>query len=87
MTIPPFSCYIISVRYSLGKEAFFTARAIYDDATRGAICGAKHDEVFDGGGYMHMPVKRCRSFKIQFRGKGFFCLKSLRFQYYRGSEI
>lgn len=77
----------ISVRYSLGKDAFFTARPIYDNKTPGALCGARHDEVLDGGGYLHLPLKRCRNFRIQFKGKGFFCMKSLRMQFYSGSEI
>ncbi len=77
----------LSVRYSLGKDAFFTVRAIYDDGSHGAVCGAKHDEAPCGGGVMRMPLRRCTSFTLQFRGKGFFCLKSLRTQYYRGSEI
>ena len=77
----------MSIRYCLGEDAFFTVRAIYDDDTRGAVCGARHDEVFDGGGFMKIPIKRCRNFTLQFKGKGFFSLKSLRIQYYRGSEI
>ena len=77
----------ISLRYTLNKNASFTVRAIYDDNTRGAICGAVYDESQSGGYTISIPIKRCRKFILEFSGRGFFILKGLKLKFYQGSEI
>ena len=77
----------ISIRYSLAKNASFTVRAIYDDETKGAICGAVYDEGQTGGCVITIPVKRCRRFILAFSGRGKFLLKGLKLKFYQGSEI
>lgn len=77
----------ISLRYSLEKNASFTVRTIYDDNTKGAICGAIYDENQTDGCTIIIPVKRCRRFILEFSGRGFFLLKGLKLKFYQGSEI
>ena len=77
----------LSIKYSLGKDAFFTVRAIYDDNTRGAVNGAKYDEASSYGYKINMPVRRCNWFELEFCGMGNFKLKSMNIKFYRGSEI
>lgn len=77
----------LSMKYSLGKDAFFTVRAIYDDNTRGAVNGAKYDEASSYGYKINMPVRRCNWFELEFCGMGNFKLKSMNIKFYRGSEI
>ncbi len=77
----------ISLRYTLNKNASFTVRALYDDNTRGAICGAVYDESQSGGYTITIPIKRCRKFILEFSGRGRFLLKGLKLKFYQGSEI
>ena len=77
----------VSLRYSLEKNASFKVRTIYDDNTKGAICGAIYDESQTGGCTITIPVKRCRKFTLEFSGRGFFLLKGLKLKFYQGSEM
>ena len=77
----------ISMRYSLEKDASFTVRAIYDDNTKGAVCGSVYDESQTGGYMITIPIKRCRRFILDFSGRGYFMLKGLKLKFYQGSEI
>lgn len=75
-----------AIRYSLGNNASFTVKALYDD-TRGAICGAQYDENNIGGCVIHMPIKRCMCFYLEFRGIGEFSLKSIKFCFFKGTDL
>ncbi|MBO5370525.1 MAG: hypothetical protein J6B23_07630 [Clostridia bacterium] len=77
----------LSIRYSLGKNASFTVQTLYDDQSRGAVCGSQFDEASDNSYRLNMPVKRCNWFVLRFRGIGEFKLKSMNMKFYRGSEI
>ncbi|MBR5506046.1 MAG: hypothetical protein IKV73_07060, partial [Clostridia bacterium] len=72
---------------SLGCDASFTVRAIYDDGSRGAVCGARFDEADSSGASLQLPIKRCLWFELEFSGIGKFILKSMNLKFYRGSEI
>ena len=77
----------LMMRYSLGHGAYFTVRAVYDDKSRSAVCGAKYDEMDSGGYTLSMAVKRSLWFDLEFEGAGEFKLKSINVKSYRGSEI
>ncbi len=77
----------LSIRYSLGKDATFTVRAIYDDSSLSAVCGARNDEAAGCGYKLCMPIKRCSWFDLEFCGTGDFKLKSMNLKFYRGSEV
>ncbi|MBR2404055.1 MAG: hypothetical protein IKA95_00140 [Clostridia bacterium] len=77
----------LAIRYSLGRDASFTVRAIYDDSSRGAVCGARYDEADSSGASLLLPIKRCLWFELEFSGRGEFVLKSMSLKFYRGSEI
>ena len=70
-------------RISLGKNASYTAYAIYDDDTRGAVVGECFDETESGSSILRLPVKRDLGFCIEFRGVGEFTMKSIKFSYYK----
>ncbi|MDY3303099.1 MAG: hypothetical protein SOW78_02305 [Clostridia bacterium] len=76
-----------AVRYSLGKNSSFTVKAVYDDDTRGAVCGAQYDEKDIGGCTVHLPIKRCLCFYLEFKGIGEFSLKSIKFSFFNGTEF
>ena len=71
----------------LGIGLLLLIRTIYDDNTKGAICGAIYDENQTDGCTIIIPVKRCRRFILEFSGRGFFLLKGLKLKFYQGSEI
>lgn len=77
----------LAIRYSLRRDASFTVRAIYDDGSRGAVCGARFDEADSSGASLQLPIKRCLWFELEFSGMGKFILKSMNLKFYRGSEI
>ncbi|MBE7050880.1 MAG: hypothetical protein E7394_09010 [Ruminococcaceae bacterium] len=76
----------LMLRYSLGHGASFTVRALYDDKSHSAVCGARFDEIDSGGYTLSMAVKRSLWFELKFDGIGEFKLKSIGFKSYRGSE-
>jgi len=67
----------------LCKDSSFTVRAIYDDDTRGALCGFCYDETPNGCTNLQMPIKRDLGFYLEFKGVGDFILKRLKFNYYK----
>lgn len=77
----------LAIRYSLGKDSSFTVRALYNDGTRGAVCGAQYDETAVGGGDLYMPLRRCMKLTLEFRGTGEFLLRALKLSFHTGSSI
>lgn len=67
----------------LKKDASFTVRAVYDDDTRGALCGFCYDETPNGCADIRVPIKRDLSFYLDFKGVGHFTLKRLKINYYK----
>ena len=67
----------------LGKNASYSAFAIYDDDTRGAAVGECFDETHSGNSILRLPVKRDSGFSVEFSGVGDFVMKSIRFNYYK----
>ena len=70
-------------KISLGKNASYSAFAIYDDDTRGAAVGECFDETHSGNSILRLPVKRDSGFSVEFSGVGDFVMKSIRFNYYK----
>ena len=68
---------------ALGENASFTVRALYDDDTRGAICGFCFDETANGSANLRLPIKRDLGFYLVFKGIGDFTLKNIKFNYYK----
>ena len=62
-------------------------KAIYDDGSKGSVCGARFDEADAAGASLRLPIKRCLWVELEFSGVGKFILKSMNLKFYRGSEI
>lgn len=73
----------VLAKINLGKNASYTAYAIYDDDTRGAVVGECFDETHSGNSVLRLPVKRDSGFSIEFKGVGDFTMKSIKFTYYK----
>lgn len=70
-------------KINLGKNSSYTAHAIYDDDTRGALVGHCYDETHSGNSILRLPLKRDSGFSVEFKGVGDFTLKSIKFIYYK----
>lgn len=73
-------------RISLKKNASYTVRAIYDDDSRGAICGMCYDETQNGCALMRLPVKKDLGFCLEFKGVGGFTMRGIKFNYYKAFD-
>ncbi|MBQ4526968.1 MAG: hypothetical protein II998_02740 [Clostridia bacterium] len=75
------------IKYTLAKGASFTVQPIFDDGSKGEICAFYHDETQSGECQSFLTQKRCLQSVLEFKGTGYFTLKSIKLKYYCGSEI
>lgn len=80
-------CYTrLLLKYSLGKNGYFTVKTIFDDNTQLTHINGDYENSDDGCSIIVLPRIKCRKMRVKFEGKGDFTLKNITREYFLLNE-